>query len=279
MANPLLVVMAAWPLLGAAPATDSGAPALSPLSPPAAAGREYALPTSFTNRRTLSHFFSNAGRNVVGLWSRDSSGAMFVGTIATGLATFADHPAQQYFESNPMPGLTRAGARSGGMAVVAGTSLALLGLSQTVGGDRFRAAAYDTTQAVLVNTLYTFALKSTTHRSRPDASDRLSFPSGHTSNAFAIATVWSKQYGMKAAVPGYLVASLVGVSRMAGQKHHLSDVVAGATLGYLVGSSVVRHDGGRVDSGDRRRLSLGLDGGPSGDGVGLALRLELPHRH
>src|SRR6185295_6303477 len=159
---------------------------------------------------------------------------------------------------------------------VAGTSIALMGLSQSVGGGRFRAAAYDTSEAVLVNSLYTFALKSATHRTRPDGSDRLSFPSGHTSNAFAIATVWSKQYGAKAAVPGYFLASLVGVSRMATQRHHLSDVVAGAALGYLTGSSVSRANGGRVGGAqDGHRLSFDLDSGPSGDGVGLALKLNL----
>lgn len=274
MANGLLALVAAWPLLGPAAGVPAGTPTLTPLSLPAPQGREYALPASFTNRRTLSHFFSNAGRNVVGMWSPDNAHALFIGAVATGLGTFGDSRAQHYFQGNPMPGLTNAGARSGSMAVVAGSSLVLLGLSQTVGGDRFRAAAYDTTQAVLINTLYTFALKSTTHRTRPDGSDRLSFPSGHTSNAFAIATVWSKQYGTRAAIPGYFLASLVGVSRMAGQRHHLSDVVAGATLGYLVGSTVVKNDGGRVDAGDRRRLSFGLEGGPSGDGVGVSVRLD-----
>lgn len=280
MSNALLGLMAAWPLLGPTAAASPGAPVLTPLSPPAAAvGREYELPASFTNRRTLSHFFSNAGRNVAGLWSAESGRPLLIGAFATGVATFGDHRAQRYFEQNPMTTLGSAGGKSGGAALVAGGSLALLGLSQTVGGDRFRAAAYDTTQAVLVNSLYTFALKSTTHRWRPDGSNRMSFPSGHTSNAFAIATVWSKQYGTRAAVPGYLLASLVGVSRMATQKHHFSDVVAGATLGYLVGSSVVRGDGGRAGRQDERRLSLGMDGGPSGDGVGLALRIDLSRRH
>jgi hypothetical protein len=230
------------------------------------------------DRRTLSNFFGNAGRNVRGVWSGGSVRPLIIGASFAGLAAFADHPAQRYFETNPMRDLGRAGSKSGGAAIVAGCSLALLGLSQTVGGDRFRAAAYDTSQAVLVNTLYTFALKSSTRRWRPDESNRMSFPSGHTSNAFAIATVWSKQYGTSAAVPGYLLASLVGVSRMASQKHHLSDVVAGATLGYLVGSSVARGDGGPVQPKERR-FSLALDGGPSGDGMGLALRIDLSRRH
>ena len=271
--------MAAWPLLGPAAPTSTGSPALTPLSPPAPLGREYDLPSSFTDRRTLSHFFSNAGRNVTGVWSRDNGRALVIGMFATGVATFGDYRTQTYFQSHPMNGLGSAGGFSGGAAFTAGASLALLGLSQSnVGGSRFRAAAYDTSQAVLVNTLYTFALKSTTHRTRPDGSDQLSFPSGHTSNAFAIATVWSKHYGARAAVPAYFLAGMVGVSRMAIQRHHLSDVVAGAALGYLVGGSVVRGDGGTAGAVKERRLSFALDDGPSGDGVGVALKFDFSRR-
>jgi membrane-associated phospholipid phosphatase len=279
--NPaLLGVLAAWPLVGsAAPPPDAAAVTRPAPHSDTLGGRTFDVPADAgADRRTLPNFFGNATRNVAGVWSGGSVRPLLIGASFAGLAAFADHPAQRYFEDNPMRDLGRAGGKSGGAALVAGSSLALLGLSQTVGGDRFRAAAYDTSQAVLVNTLYTFALKSSTRRWRPDGSNRMSFPSGHTSNAFAIATVWSRQYGTSAAVPGYLLASLVGVSRMATQKHHLSDVVAGATLGYLVGSSVARGNGGRVEP-DRRRLSLAVDGGPSGDGVGLALRVDLSPRH
>ena len=54
---------------------------------------------------------------------------------------------------------------------------------------------------------------------------------------------------------------------------------AGATLGYLVGSSAVRVNGGAARDVKERRLSLGLDSGPSGDGVGLALNIDLGRRH
>jgi membrane-associated phospholipid phosphatase len=279
MPHALLGLMAAWPLLGPAAPTSTGSPALTPLSPPAPLGREYDLPTSFTNRRTLSHFFSNTGRNLTGVWQGGNGRALLIGAFAAGVATFGDGHSQTYFASHPMNGFGSAGSVSGGAAVTAGASLALLGLSQSsVGGSRFRAAAYDTSQAVLVNSIYTFALKSTAHRMRPDGSDNMSFPSGHTSNAFAIATVWSKHYGPRAAVPGYLLAGLVGVSRMAIQRHHLSDVVAGAALGTLVGSSVVRVNGGPVGAVTERRFSFALDDGPSGDGVGLALKINLSPR-
>jgi hypothetical protein len=278
--NALLGLLAAWPLLGpAAPPAAPSAPELSPASLPRITGlRDPDLVPSRLGQRTLSRFFANAGRNTVGMWSGENARPFLIGAGAASLGRLLDTPAKRYFEDNPMRDLGRVGGRSGSAGLVAGTSLALLGLSQTVGDDRFRAAAYDTSQAVLVNTLYTFALKSTTQRWRPDRADRMSFPSGHTSNAFAIATVWARQYGPRAAVPGYFLAGLVGASRMASQKHHLSDVVAGATLGYLVGSSVSRGNGGRVEAHRERRLSLGVESGPSGDGVGLSVSVNLSRR-
>lgn len=62
---------------------------------------------------------------------------------------------------------------------------------------------------------------------------RNSFPSGHTTRIFALATgialLWRG-----VAVPAYLLAVLVGVSRVFALMHYPSDVLAGAVLGVLV---------------------------------------------
>jgi hypothetical protein len=69
------------------------------------------------------------------------------------------------------------------------------------------------------------------------------FPSGHTSTAFSMATVFAKMYPDKAAVPiiAYSVATLVGLSRLTEHAHWMSDVFVGAALGYLCGSQVVNN--------------------------------------
>ena len=85
-------------------------------------------------------------------------------------------------------------------------------------------------------TLSTFPLKSATHRLRPDGSDRLSFPSGHTAAAFAFAEFMSQEYGDKSpvySVIGYSFATATGVLRMYNRAHWFSDVVAGAGFGIL----------------------------------------------
>jgi len=58
-----------------------------------------------------------------------------------------------------------------------------------------------------------------------------SFPSRHTSMAFAGAAFLHAHYGFFAAVPSYLVASFVGFTRLHEKKHHIHDIFAGALLG------------------------------------------------
>ncbi len=63
-----------------------------------------------------------------------------------------------------------------------------------------------------------------------------SFPSGHTSSAFALATALTIKYQKwYVAVPAYMLAGYVGYSRMHVGVHYPTDVLAGAVLG--VGSA------------------------------------------
>ena len=81
-----------------------------------------------------------------------------------------------------------------------------------------------------------FAVKTLTQIERPDRSDMLSFPSGHTAQAFLAASIVhtelrdkSQWYGIGA----YAIAASVGTLRMVNDKHWESDVLAGAGFGIL----------------------------------------------
>jgi membrane-associated phospholipid phosphatase len=79
-------------------------------------------------------------------------------------------------------------------------------------------------------------LKNASHILRPDSSAYTSFPSGHTAQAFAAATLLSMEYGHRYKwVPyvSYGLASTVGALRMANNKHYLSDIVLAAGIGIL----------------------------------------------
>jgi membrane-associated phospholipid phosphatase len=82
-------------------------------------------------------------------------------------------------------------------------------------------------------------------RERPDMSDNVSFPSGHTTTAFSVAV----SAGMVAHMRGYkvepyvwasglLLATTSGYLRIAANKHWLTDTLGGAFLGTAIGLTV-----------------------------------------
>lgn len=123
-------------------------------------------------------------------------------------------------------------------------SPALGGLALAIGGvewwrgDQGRFSEVGV-EALAATTLATHAIKLVAQRSRPDAPDTSdSFPSGHTSLAASGATLlarwaderWQTKWGYLAYVP----ATYVALTRMEGDRHYASDVVAGAALGIFV---------------------------------------------
>ncbi len=70
-----------------------------------------------------------------------------------------------------------------------------------------------------------------------------SFPSGHTTVAFAAATVFALEYKDKPLIPivAYSAATMIGLSRITENKHWITDVFVGAVLGYLSGKQVVNN--------------------------------------
>lgn len=80
-------------------------------------------------------------------------------------------------------------------------------------------------------------LKNALKRQRPvglpvfiTPSDRYSLPSGHTAAAFLMATVLAASFPLWAPLL-FVLAALVGASRLLLGVHYLSDLVAGALLG------------------------------------------------
>ncbi len=184
----------------------------------------------------LKQFFYN----VKGLFSKHNLLPLLVGSAAAGLSTTVDTEVKEEFDSS------RRFEEFGDFGDALGHPLTL-GLysggmflwSYQTEHDQFRSLGFSLAQSYLLNMGLTAGFKAATSRPRPDDDDKKSFLSGHTSAAFTAATVTS-QYYPKASIPAYLLAGLVGLSRIEKNKHYLSDVLAGATLGYIVGRTVVR---------------------------------------
>lgn len=131
--------------------------------------------------------------------------------------------------------------------------LAGFGLVGTLGKNaKARAVAMDgITASIIASGLITPGLKYTVGRKRPYAasgvfdvepfSGNYSFPSGHTTQAFAVASVVASHYD-QLWIKGlsYSLAAGVGWSRIHQNKHYASDVVAGAIIGTVIGRTIVR---------------------------------------
>lgn len=94
------------------------------------------------------------------------------------------------------------------------------------------------------------------------------FPSGHTASSFAFASVVHDHFGLLPGMAAYGLAGMVGWHRIDAQHHELSDVLAGALVGYMVGTSVTGSH--NFLSGNPRIIPYSnFDGG----GTGVAIEL------
>jgi hypothetical protein len=89
----------------------------------------------------------------------------------------------------------------------------------------------------------TTILKHTVRQRRPGGGQKTSFPSGHTTTAFAFAAVVGSFHEWYYYIPAYTIATAVAFQRLTNNNHYLHDVLAGATIGIAYGvgvSSVVK---------------------------------------
>lgn len=147
------------------------------------------------------------------------------------------------------------------------------------GSDGLRRTAVEVTAASILAGGITVGLKLAFGRARPRqelgtyAFDPLSgdesLPSGHATQAFAVASVIAAESPHLAIdLVAYGLAGTVAVARIYDEGHFLSDVLAGAAIGTVVGRSVAA--AGRPDSDGPRPFVTRLDGRL---GVGLAVPL------
>lgn len=167
------------------------------------------------------------------------------------------------------------GTLQGGIALTGGIFL----IGTVSGSSSLQRAGLHSLEALLVAEFASQMLKIAVGRNRPSVNsssdhfdplafdaDRHSFPSGHTSKVFAIATTLSHELKEEAPwIPfvAYPLATWTGVTRVLDQKHWLTDVVAGAALGILSARLVERlnHRGAGGDRSFSWTVMPGTDGG------------------
>ena len=117
-------------------------------------------------------------------------------------------------------------------------------------GGRMQETALLAAEAFILSAGITEGIKSLAGRERPNNTDdhtlfeglggTKSFPSGHSTHAWALAAVVASEYQHSPAIQigAYTLAALTSLSRINDNKHWASDVVFGGAIGYFVGKFV-----------------------------------------
>lgn len=152
--------------------------------------------------------------------------------------------------------------------------------------EKLQGASSAALQSMLTAGLAAMTLKLLLHRERPEeqlnldpyrfngpsfSSENLSFPSGHSATAFALASSLSAyfQNDWRLSLPLYLLASATAYQRIRDFKHWPSDVVAGALLGIWIGQKI-----GTWQREKSSHISFGLSSDRNSS-LSLSLRITL----
>lgn len=129
-------------------------------------------------------------------------------------------------------------------------------------------------EALVDSVLVESALKEISQRARPSAGRErseffdggTSFPSGHSTQAWAVATVIAHEYQDRRSVQllAYGTAAAVSFARFSSRKHYISDAVAGSALGWAIGKYV-------YTTHHSKSLDLTSEDGPGAESNRLAV--------
>ena len=134
----------------------------------------------------------------------------------------------------------------------------MYGIGALVKNDKARYTALKGVEAYIIGFAVDNIMKQLTNRHRPYQSDpanpdvwngpisltiNSSFPSGHSTNIFAIATVLATSYSKTIWVPilCYTLAGLTAASRVYQNDHWFSDVFVGSALGFAIGRTIMNN--------------------------------------
>jgi membrane-associated phospholipid phosphatase len=191
----------------------------------------------------LRALFRNLGDDFSHLPAKDNA---YLALLGGGLAAIA-HPADATFNAHlrshdPLVNNVYKPAKYlGDTPEQVGLSLGTYAYGRLFDAPKVSHLGMDLLRAQILTEAMVEPIKLATHRTRPDLSNSMSFPSGHAAVTFAAATVIERHLGWRKSLFGYAIASYVASSRLHDNRHYLSDVVFGAAVGTIAGRTVMQH--------------------------------------
>jgi membrane-associated phospholipid phosphatase len=151
-------------------------------------------------------------------------------------------------EADRQVGASRAISYAGSTYTLGAVAGTFYFLGRRKNNARARETGLLSAEALIDSVIVGSALKGITQRARPMSGRERSeffdggnsFPSNHSTQAWAVATIIASEYNHRQSVriAAFATATAVSVARFAQHKHYLSDVLAGSALGYGIGKYV-----------------------------------------
>jgi len=164
------------------------------------------------------------------------------GGLALAVHPFDDNINRSLVNNNTAENVFKAGEVLGELGTLLGSASVVYAVGRIKDEPRVSHVGMDLIQSLVISEGLTQTLKYTTRRERPDQSSKTSFPSGHAADTFAFATALERHLGWRYAVPAYIFASYVAVSRLPANRHWFSDAVFGASVGIIAGRTVTSRE-------------------------------------
>lgn len=202
---------------------------------------------------------NTSGFGRFGEWIKDDPISLFrnvgpeqligIGTAGITIASLSvfDEPSSRRFQQNyARSDFLNFANGFGNKRIILPATAVLFGSSLLTGNTKFQDAAFTSLESVIMTSLTVGTGKFLFARSRPGEDDgaydfdfispgETSFPSGHTARAFAFITPWVMYYPNAFTYSLLVIPAGTAVARIAKGKHWMSDVAAGAAIGFSMG--------------------------------------------
>ncbi|HYT49857.1 MAG TPA: phosphatase PAP2 family protein [Pyrinomonadaceae bacterium] len=202
-----------------------------------------------------NQFFKNILRDQKAIWTAPfhlhSQDARWLAPLGLGTAALIAtdrRTGDEIAESRAQLNASRIVSYPGSAYGVGGVAATFYLLGRAKHDDRARETGILGAEALIDSAITVTVVKEIAQRTRPSGgvnrSDFFhggsSFPSGHSIEAWSLATIIANEYHDKLLVQisAYGIASAVSVARFTGRKHYLSDVLVGSAMGYGIGKYV-----------------------------------------
>jgi membrane-associated phospholipid phosphatase len=225
--------------------------AQTPLATPSPTPRPSVSPT-------LEHeFFKNIVRDQKAIWTSpfhlNSHDVRWIAPLGVGTAALIATDRQTAGEVSELDDASNASKAVSFIGSLYSTA-AIAGSFYLFGRVKHDARARETGllagEALINGEIVALSLKAITQRARPRAGEERgeffeggsSFPSGHSIQAWTVATVIAHEYSdhRSVQIAAYATAAAVSVSRFTGRNHFLSDILVGSAMGYGIGRYVYK---------------------------------------